>query len=155
MKNHYLNVSVCALITLLFAACAKINPPVNELYRFNQLGFYPSEEKIAVLDTVVSGPFYIKELNSGKVVYEGLVSQPRLSAFSEKETVVIPFSQLRTKGTYFIEIPEVGKSLPFEIKDSLFFIPVQSITQGFLFTTFGYGNRSGICRKMGETSRSS
>jgi len=118
MKNHYLNVSVCALITLLFAACAKINPPVNELYRFNQLGFYPSEEKIAVLDTVVSGPFYIKELNSGKVVYEGLVSQPRLSAFSEKETVVISFSQLRTKGTYFIEIPEVGKSLPFEIKDS-------------------------------------
>lgn len=120
MKNHYLNVSVCTLITLLFTACAKINPPVNELYRFNQLGFYPSQEKIAVLDTVVSGPFYIKEYHSGKVVYEGLVSQPRLSAFSEKETVVIPFSQLRTKGTYFIEIPEIGKSLPFEIKDSLF-----------------------------------
>lgn len=73
-----------------------------------------------MLDTVVSGPFYIKEFNSGKIVYEGLVSQPRLSAFSEKETVVIPFSQLRTIGTYFIEIPEIGKSLPFEIKDSLF-----------------------------------
>ena len=74
MKNNYLNVSVCALITLLFAACAKINPPVNELYRFNQVGFYPSQEKIAVLDTVVSGQFYIKEYHSVKVVYEGLVT---------------------------------------------------------------------------------
>ena len=52
MKNHYLNVSVCTLITLLFTACAKINPTVNELYRFNQLGSHPPQEKIEVLETV-------------------------------------------------------------------------------------------------------
>ncbi|MDR1200479.1 MAG: glycoside hydrolase family 9 protein [Tannerellaceae bacterium] len=94
---------------------------MNDSIRLNQIGFYPSEEKTAV---VVDGEtaykkFSIRNLETNKVVFHGVLSPPRSSSFSPKKTTVLSFSEVETPGRYQIEIPSVGKSEPFVVKEHL------------------------------------
>ncbi len=98
MKNHIFFTFLFAFLHLCFAACSNSELPVKDYFRFNQLGFYTSQEKIAVIDTLVSGEFYVKESISDKIVFKGIISDPRSSSFSNKKTVLLSFNELNSPG---------------------------------------------------------
>lgn len=110
-----------AVFLILFSSCTQKNLQVSDLIRLNQVGFYPSEEKIAVVvsEEAAYKKFSIRNLETNKIVLNGVLSAPRSSSFSPKKTAVLSFSEIETPGHYQIEIPSIGKSEPFAIKKHL------------------------------------
>lgn len=120
MHKHELIFTFVLIVCLISVACSTKEIPISDLIRFNQLGFYPEEEKVAVVaDGDVVGSFNIREVESGKIVYSGKASQPRTSLFSDEKTVVLSFSDFEEPGEYVIEVPSVGQSRPFSINRQL------------------------------------
>lgn len=108
------------LLVVLMAGCGMKELPLTDSIRFNQLGFYPSEEKVAVY--VGQSPveeFEVRNVDNGEVVYSSVVSAPRTSAFSDKHTFVLDFSSVVTPGKYRLELAGVGQSGEFEINSSI------------------------------------
>jgi len=119
--NKQLRTGLFLSIACLFMSCSQKELPLSDLIRFNQLGFYPSEEKVAVIfaDSVGKESFAIRNLETNKVVYKGVASAARVSAFSDKTTAVLTFTEVAAPGQYQIEIKGVGKSHPFVIRENL------------------------------------
>ncbi|MDR0430690.1 MAG: glycoside hydrolase family 9 protein [Tannerellaceae bacterium] len=122
-NKHSRRIIFFLFVTFLipFISCTQKELSINDSIRLNQLGFYPDEEKIAVVasEDAAYRKFAVRNLETNKVVYNGMLSAPRSSAFSPKKTVVMSFSEINTPGEYQIEIPSIGKSHPFVIKDNL------------------------------------
>lgn len=112
--------ALCAFLGVLIS-CSQKELPLSESIRLNQLGFYPSEEKVAVVfsDSVGKLPFSIRNVKTNKIVFTGVSSEPRSSSFSDKKTSVLSFAGLSACGQYRIEIPARGRSHPFIVGDKL------------------------------------
>ncbi|MDR1357552.1 MAG: glycoside hydrolase family 9 protein [Tannerellaceae bacterium] len=111
-------IALCAVVGVA-TSCSRKELAVDDAIRFNQLGFYPAGEKVAVIysDTVGKQPFSIRDMASGRVVYTGVSSELRSSSFSDRNTSVIRFDDVTVPGQYRIEIPAVGQSRTFTIGD--------------------------------------
>jgi endoglucanase len=109
------------MLIAVATSCVQKEFPVTESIRFNQLGFYPSEEKVAVIfsDTVGNLPFSIRNMANRKIVYTGVSSELRSSSFSDKKTSVLSFSDVTAPGQYRIEVPAVGQSHQFTIGENI------------------------------------
>lgn len=108
----------------------------TDLIRFNQVGFYPSQDKKAVLvvpDITEYGEFQIRNLETGKIDLVGELSGPRISGFSDKKTYLLFFSEITTPGEYLIEIPGIGKSTPFLIKEHVLHDVASAALKGFYY----------------------
>lgn len=115
--NFAKNLFFFVLTVLLPASCETGKSPLSNEIRFNQLGFYPSEEKIAVY----TGDKFFQKFNvihveDDLVVFSSSASGPRNSSFSDKKTSVLDLSPVVTPGRYYIELPGIGRSSEFEIK---------------------------------------
>lgn len=123
------------LIGILCLSCSPKELPVSDLIRFNQVGFYPTENKTAVVrsETAAGKEFHIKEAASGKTVFSGSLSAPRKSSFSDKSSCVLSFSSVTTPGEYFIEIPSFGRSHPFSIKERAWEDLATAALKGFYY----------------------
>lgn len=110
-------ISLFALLLSLLYGCKTEDLLPIETLRFNQIGFYPKEEKIAVFTgDVLVRDFNIRNLDKDTVVLSFLASDKRSSSFSDKQTQVLDFSKVIEPGKYCIEIAGIGKSTTFEIK---------------------------------------
>lgn len=110
---------IIALVVCV-TSCNTKELPLSDQIRFNQLGFYPLEEKIAVyVGGVRVQKYEIRDLQTNKIVYSSLVSFPKTSAFSNKQTYVFDFSSIDRIGKYRIELPGICKSADFEIRSSM------------------------------------
>ena len=87
----------------------------TEGIRLNQLGFYPTAPKRAIVVVEATGPFQITMPNGRKVLFSGTLSQPRTNAISGKTVRAADFSAFRRPGTYVVSVPGVGQSYPFTI----------------------------------------
>ena len=122
--NKQLRTRICPVLCAFFFAltsCSQKELPLSESIRLNQLGFYPSEEKIAVVFSDSTGklPFSVRNMETNKIVFRGVSSGLRSSSFSDKKTSVLSFTGLSSPGQYRIEIPATGRSHPFIISDKL------------------------------------
>ncbi|MDR1920027.1 MAG: glycoside hydrolase family 9 protein [Tannerellaceae bacterium] len=117
----YKHLFLSCVFFFALASCSQKELPLSESIRFNQLGFYPSEEKVAVVfsDSTGNHAFSIRNLATGKVVFTGTSSELRSSSFSDKQTSVLTFTALTSPGQYRIEIPALGQSHPFDIRENL------------------------------------
>ncbi len=109
-------IAICS--GLFVTSCGQRFTQTDQI-RFNQLGFYPSEEKVAVIvaQPADTGTFQVRDQASGKVVLTGQLSEVRTSSFSDRQTTVLSFSELSTPGEYVLEVPGIGKSAPFQIRE--------------------------------------
>lgn len=123
------------LIGILYASCSAKEIPVSEQIRFNQVGFYPTENKTAVVlsEAAAGKEFHIKESASGKTVFSGILSAPRKSSFSDKSACVLSFSSVTAPGEYFIEIPSFGRSHSFPIKERAWKDLAAAALKGFYY----------------------
>lgn len=107
---------------VLEAGVIKIEPPKPQDYiRLNQVGFYTDGPKVAVI--VTQGKklkkFYVVDAATGKAVFNGKLEKKGTWAHSNEEVSHADFSKLTTPGKYFIKVPGLADSHPFEISNNI------------------------------------
>jgi endoglucanase len=85
--------------------------------RVNQIGFYPSMPKMAVVRNSGSAPFSIVSTVSSDTVFRGTLTPVQTWSYSKESVSLADFSDLRTVGNFTVAVPGVGTSYPFEIKN--------------------------------------
>jgi len=138
--NKGLFIAFLAILLICFSIASCINRETsrNQLIRLNQVGFYPLEEKNAVVvSNNTSGRFIIREATTGKEVLSGELPTPRSSKISDKQTIVLTFSELTTPGEYIIELPSIKQSCSFTIKPQVLRHVTEAAIKGFYYQRMG------------------
>lgn len=113
-QKHLWLVGICSI----FAACSTSTGKLPaESIRVNQLGYYPLQEKVAVVDSALVEQFTIADAASGKEVLKGKGKSTAVSEWSGKTRTTLDFSEIVTPGKYLLEVN--GTSVPFEVKDKV------------------------------------
>ncbi|MDO1447073.1 glycoside hydrolase family 9 protein [Rhodocytophaga aerolata] len=136
-----LPIMVLVLFISHFSIAQQTSTPANQSQkatlsgqiRLNQIGFYPSGPKVAVVAAEAGNTFYITTIDLRKTVFTGKLTEPRTSEFSAKKTRIADFSALTTPGSYVVYIPEIGHSYPFEIKSKVHQEVAKASIKGFYF----------------------
>ncbi|WP_167956721.1 glycoside hydrolase family 9 protein [Anaerosporobacter faecicola] len=81
----------------------------------NQIGYQCKEKKVAVFRNVTGTSFSVVNANTGKEVYNSIVSSPIDNVASNEVIVLGDFSSVTTPGTYQIKMEGAGVSYPFRI----------------------------------------
>ena len=106
MKNTLL-----LLIFLPIVAFAQTH--YDEAVRINQVGMYPKQEKVAVIEGGTVGQLFCVKNAKGNTVFEGHVKRVATSPWSGKKRAIADFSAVTTDGQYTFESD--GHSVPFSI----------------------------------------
>ena len=85
----------------------------------NQLGYYPGQEKIAIVDASFQGSFRVVDHQKGTTVFEGTAGEVFSSLFSDKERTRLDFTSLDSSGIYRIVTEQGMESPAFRIGDSI------------------------------------
>lgn len=83
--------------------------------KFNQLGFLPGSQKLAVVTDSGADSFAVLDAASGKTVLEGRLGAPAQWDASGESVRVADFSRLTTPGSYRIRVAGQPDSAPFPI----------------------------------------
>lgn len=105
MKKHYL--AVFAIGAMLVSACTSGQKPMltpnGEAIKVNQLGYYPNQEKTAVIESEAFAETYtLVNAATGEQVWEGKASRETISPMSEKKRQVVDFSTVNQAGDYLL-----------------------------------------------------
>lgn len=106
----------------------------SERIRLNQVGFYTTAPKIAV----VTGPtaatrFSVTSPNGRTLIFSGSLSAEKQSPYSSTVTKTADFSALKKSGHYVLSVPGVGLSYPFQIGEDVFDKPAKTVLKAFYF----------------------
>lgn len=84
----------------LLALAATAQAQNSETIRLNQVGMYPNQEKIAVIEQGKAGQAFDIKDAQGKVVFKGKTSRVSTSPWSGKVRAIADFTKFSTPGTY-------------------------------------------------------
>lgn len=112
---HFLTFFVINFLLILSAHAQNFTSEI----RLNQIGFYPKAQKNAVILGEKSTEFSVRDLSANKVVFTGKLGAVRNNQHSGKKSRIADFSTVQKKGKYQIEVPSLGKSVSFEIRDNV------------------------------------
>jgi endoglucanase len=128
-------ISIVALLIVVVSGCAQNSPELSsfEKINLNQLGYYPSAPKYAVVKTDQSVEFAVVESSTSKKIFTGKLQGPRESEFSDKETCIADFSSVTKPGSYILEVTGIGKSYQFEIKPNVYDEVSKASIKGFYY----------------------
>jgi endoglucanase len=87
----------------------------SETIRFNQLGYHPRQEKVAVVNEGAVSEFAVYDAATGRRLLTGKPLYTASSAWSDKTRSVLDFSRITAPGTYRLEAG--GGSVTFEVKE--------------------------------------
>lgn len=103
---------------------------LNENIHLNQVGYLPNATKIAYLGQYLGtdGPmpfsankFEVRSVFDGALVYTNdVVLEKPNNPHSGHNIYALDFSNLKTKGYYFIKVPGVGVSFPFRVASDVY-----------------------------------
>ncbi len=85
--------------------------------RLNQIGFYPSMPKIAIVRNATTSPFYILSTASLDTVFRGTLTPAKTWSYSHESVSLADFSELQATGNFTVAVSGVGTSYPFDIKN--------------------------------------
>ena len=121
----------------LTAAIFFISTLVTGQIRLNQVGLYPMQEKIAVIEGLEKETqFEIIDAGTGNVVQKADVIRTSISPWSKKERTIIDFSSLAKSGDYVLKYKD--ESAVFTITPNAYHSLACSVLKAF------YLNRSGM-----------
>jgi endoglucanase len=113
----------CLTFCLLLFSLATLSlygqPVGSSSTRLNQLGFYPNGPKVAIILADAGGPFQVTTPDGKKVLFAGKLGEVRQNSISGKTARTADFSAFRTVGTYVVNVPGIGQSYPFTIKQNV------------------------------------
>lgn len=121
------------LAVLLAMCCALMAQPSADNIRLNQIGFYPGAPKVAVVVGAGSGKFHLRDVKTSEIVFSGELSAARTNPFSGKTTRLADFQPFNKAGAYTVEVPGMGHSYPFEIKNQVHLEVAVGALRGFYY----------------------
>ncbi|MDR7130163.1 endoglucanase [Algoriphagus sp. 4150] len=115
-SKHVLFLSLLLIQMGCNSSTIDTNLPVDESIRLNQIGFYPDQQKIAViLDHEGADDFVIWDLEKEDIVYEGKIAGETTKTLSGHDSRIADFTPFTQTGDYILVLTGVGKSYPFRI----------------------------------------
>lgn len=103
--------TACFSIT---AGCLLGQTPQDQI-RLNQIGFYPTGPKLAIVVDAGEGPFYVTTPDQADTLYTGQLSSERSWFAASTPVRSADFSSFRVPGEYVVVVPSLGSSHPFRI----------------------------------------
>jgi endoglucanase len=111
-------VVLCILLSNFAAALAA--SPTAEI-RVDQAGYLPGMPKLAmVVAKVPAKDFSVRKASDGTVVFLGRLTGPVEDADSGDRVQAADFTKLTRSGTYYVEVPGVGRSWDFSIAPDVY-----------------------------------
>jgi endoglucanase len=128
-------ISIAVLLITVVSGCAQNSPELSsfEKINLNQLGYYPSAPKYAVVKTDQPVEFTVVESTTSKKIFTGKLQGPRESEFSDNKTCIADFSSITKPGNYILEVIGIGKSYQFEIKPNVYDEVSKASIKGFYY----------------------
>lgn len=112
--------------------------------KVDQVGYLSTSPKIAlVASQKPATQFTVNQSKDGKVVYPGTLSAPAEDNDSGDRVQVADFSKLIKSGTYYLDVPGVGRSWDFEISPDVYAKTWRLAMRSY------YGQRCGIAVDLG------
>lgn len=103
-------------ISVLLVGCSPAAPTVEiDSIRFNSLGYQPQATKQATILIPEAETFRVRRADNDRVVLRGSLGEVLTQQDVAQSARIADFSDLDKSGTYYIEIPEVGRSRHFTI----------------------------------------
>lgn len=119
MKQHQV---VLASILAAVAGCSGEPPLIHDNFKFNQLGFHPLGEKIAVIPagSVGKSQEFVVTTPDGKEVYKGTLGEARAWPHSGEEVRIADFSEFEGSGEFRLRAGSLPPSPVFSIKPEVY-----------------------------------
>jgi endoglucanase len=130
-------------LTFLCSAAGFAADPTPAI-RLDQVGYLPDAPKVAMV--VVNPParaFSVRRLADDKPLFAAALGEPVRDANSGDLVQLADFSALIDPGRYYIDVPGVGRSYPFDIRANAYERPYYLAMSSF------YGQRCGTAVDMG------
>jgi endoglucanase len=111
-------------------------PPRKRLDKYinlNQIGYYPSSEKIAIVNGSNAKTFTVIRVKDNKVVYSDTLSKPQYWTPSDETVRRATFTNLKDTGTYKINVEGLGYSYPFTISKNAFNALTEATIKAFYY----------------------
>ena len=97
--------------------------------RLNSIGFLPKQAKEISIVTACER-FSLKRASDGKVVFEGKPDGPLRNDDTKQDIYTADFSPIEEPGSYYVDIPGVGRSLEFKIANDIYNAPFYTVMRG-------------------------
>src|SRR5271157_2859995 len=110
--------------------------------KVDQVGYLPGASKVAVV-TAAATTFEVKRASDNVTVFKGTLGPASLDADSGDSVQIADFTKLRQAGTYYLDVPGVGRSWTFSIRRDVFLHTYYLAMRAF------YGQRCGTAVDLG------
>ena len=110
--------------------------------KVDQVGYLPGAPKVAVV-TAAAKTFEVKRASDNVTVFKGTLGRAILDADSGDSVQLADFTKLRQPGTYYLDVPGVGRSWTFSIGRDVFLRTYYLAMRAF------YGQRCGTPVDLG------
>lgn len=101
--------------------------------QLNQVGFYPTAPKLAVVVGASAGKFYLTAPGQTKPVFTGELGAARYDSLARQQLRWADFSGCHAVGTFVLSVPGVGVSAPFRISPRVHEAVAQAALKGFYY----------------------
>ena len=134
------------LLTVFFDGMTGSAPsPQNGSVRIkvDQVGYLRGASKLAMVNATTATTFEVKRASDDTTTFKGWFGPPAFDADTGDSVQAADFSKLAESGTYYLEVPGVGRSWTFSIGPDVY-----SRTSYLAMRAF-YGQRCGIAVDLG------
>ena len=122
--------------TRLFTTAVLVLFSINGVFgadgdiKLNSLGFLSEMPKQATVSAECSS-FMVKRASDNVTVYTGRAAGPFYQQDVDEEVWIADFTQVTAEGQYYLDIPGVGRSIEFEIGESVYDFAFYTAMRGF------------------------
>ncbi len=101
--------------------------------KVNQLGYKPGLSKIIITPDTEATSFFLKNTESGEVVYTGTLTEGGFNEPSSEKVMVADFSDFDDPGTYILEIEDGTSSYEFSISNGVFEDVTKAVLKAYYY----------------------
>ncbi len=120
--------------------------------KINQVGYYPSEKKIAIVTgSVAASLFYVLSADLSDTLFKGKLGLEKSSPYSKLTTRWADFTPFHKNGTYRISVEGLGYSFPFLIAEHVYRSLNMAVLKGFYYQRSGQDLKKEFAGKWSRT----
>ena len=107
-----------AILVIIICVVGVAAAPTTDI-KVDQVGYLPQARKLAfVVTNQTVSEFLLRKADDSSIVFRGRLSAARGDVDSGDQIQLADFSQFKTEGRFYVEVPGVGTSWSFSIDAS-------------------------------------